>query len=146
MQLKFVLLVFMLQIFNCMQAQINPSAEIKTILFSENGNFPNNPDLPVLLYKNVFDSSGNDPATEIEKAFSQNNWGGSWRNGIYNFQHYHSTAHEALGVYSEDQKMIRLKLKKVTWWFYQPALLINASILVTDLQWLAPIPTAKTGI
>lgn len=83
-----------------MQAQINSSAEIKTLFFSENGNFPNNPDLPVLLYTNVFDFSGNDPATEIEKIFSQNNWRGSWRNGIYNFQHYHSTAHEALGVYS----------------------------------------------
>jgi uncharacterized protein YjlB len=100
MQLKFVLLVFMLQIFNCMQAQINPSAEIKTILFSENGNFPNNPDLPVLLYKSVFDFSSPDPASEIEKTLAQNNWRGSWRNGIYNFQHYHSTAHEALGVYS----------------------------------------------
>jgi uncharacterized protein YjlB len=100
MQLRFVLLVFTLQIFNSMQAQINPSAEIKTLLFSENGNFPNNPDLPVLLYKSVFDFSSPDPATEIEKTFSQNNWGGSWRNGIYNYHHYHTTAHEALGVYS----------------------------------------------
>jgi uncharacterized protein YjlB len=100
MHLRFVLLVFTLQIFNGMQAQINPSAEIKTLLFSENGNFPNNPDLPVLLYKNVFDFSKSDPAADIERIFSQNNWGGSWRNGIYNFQHYHSTAHEALGVYS----------------------------------------------
>jgi len=83
-----------------MHAQINPSAEIKTLLLSENGNFPNNPDLPVLLYKSVFDFSGSDPASEIERILSQNNWGGSWRNGIYNFQHYHSTAHEALGVYS----------------------------------------------
>lgn len=100
MHLRFVLLVFSFQIFNGMQAQINNSAEIKTFLFSENGNFPNNPDLPVLLYKNVFDFSNPDPASEIERAFFQNNWGGSWRNGIYNFQHYHSTAHEALGVYS----------------------------------------------
>jgi uncharacterized protein YjlB len=100
MQLKIVLLVFTLQIFNTMQAQINTSAEIKTLLLSENGNFPNNPDLPVLLYKSVFDFSGSDPASEIERILSQNNWGGSWRNGIYNFQHYHSIAHEALGVYS----------------------------------------------
>lgn len=100
MQLRFILLVFFFQIFNGMQAQINPSAEIKTLLFSENGNFPNNPNLPVLLYKNVFDFSGPGPAAEIERIFSGNHWGGSWRNGIYNFQHYHSTAHEALGVYS----------------------------------------------
>lgn len=100
MQLRIILLVLTIQIFNGMQAQINPSAEIKKLLFSENGNFPNNPDLEVLLYKNVFDFSGSDPAAEIEKIFARNNWGGSWRNGIYNFQHYHTTAHEALGVYS----------------------------------------------
>jgi len=100
MQLRFVLLTFTLLIFNSMKAQINVSAEIKALLFPENVNFPNNPDLPVLLYKKVFDFSGADPAAEIEKMFAQNSWKGSWRNGIYNFQHYHSTAHEALGVYS----------------------------------------------
>lgn len=100
MQLRFVLLVFTFLIFNSMKAQINASAEIKTLLFTDNGNFPNNPVLPVILYKNIFDFSGPDPATEIESIFARNNWGGSWRNGIYNFQHYHSTAHEALGVYS----------------------------------------------
>lgn len=100
MQLRFVLLIFTFFIFNRMKAQINSSAEIETLLLSENGNFPNNPVLPVLLYKMVFDFSGPDPATEIESIFARNNWDGSWRNGIYNFQHYHSTAHEALGVYS----------------------------------------------
>ncbi len=82
-----------------MNAQTNEKAEIKTLQFSVNGNFPNNPDLPVLLYKNVFDFGEADPASQIEKLFSQNNWGGSWRNGVYNYQHYHSTAHEALGIY-----------------------------------------------
>jgi uncharacterized protein YjlB len=100
MQLRFLLLVFILLIFNGMQAQIKSKAEIKMLLLSENGNFPNNPNLPVLLYKGVFDFSGPEPAAEIEKTLARNNWGGSWRNGIYNFHHYHSTAHEALGVYS----------------------------------------------
>lgn len=100
MKLRFILLVFTIQIFISMQAQINPSAEIMALSLPENGNFPNNPVLPVLLYKNVFYFSGSDPAAEIEAVFAGNNWKGSWRNGIYNFQHYHSTAHEALGVYS----------------------------------------------
>lgn len=71
--------------------------EIITLQLVENGNIPNNPKLPVLLYKNVF---GNAVTAElVEQVFSENNWGGSWRNGVYSFHHYHSTAHEALGVY-----------------------------------------------
>lgn len=81
-------------------AQINKKAEIIALKLKANGDFPNNPELSVLVYKNVFDLSGRDPASIIEKVFSKNNWGGSWRNGIYNFQHYHSTAHEALGIYN----------------------------------------------
>ncbi|QGY46021.1 hypothetical protein GM418_20810 [Maribellus comscasis] len=80
-------------------AQKNMEAEVKTLQLEENGNFPNNSGLPVLLYKDVFRFEGKDPASNIERVFDENNWGGSWRNGIYNFQHYHSTAHEALGVY-----------------------------------------------
>ena len=83
-----------------MSAQINSRAEIIVLQINENGNYPNNTKLPVLLYKNVFEFEGSNTAEMVEKAFAQNNWGGSWRNGIYNFQHYHSTAHEALGVYS----------------------------------------------
>ena len=80
-----------------MHAQIDNKAEIIVLQLNEKGNFPNNERLPVLLYKNVFGTTVS-PA-HIENTFSKNNWGGSWRNGIYNFQHYHSTAHEALGVY-----------------------------------------------
>ena len=83
-----------------MSAQINNTAEIVVLQINENGNYPNNPKLPVLLYKNVFKFEGSNTAEVVEKAFAKNNWGGSWRNGIYNFQHYHSTAHEALGVYN----------------------------------------------
>ena len=80
-------------------AQINRKGQIETLKLEENGFFPNNSELPVLIYKKIFDFSGSDPAAAIEKVFSENDWGGSWRNGIYSFQHYHSTAHEALGVY-----------------------------------------------
>jgi uncharacterized protein YjlB len=82
-----------------MSAQINKDTNLITLVLDENGNFPNNPKLPVLLYKNVFQLDVPDPASVIEKVLAGNNWSGSWRNGIYNFQHYHSTAHEALGVY-----------------------------------------------
>ena len=39
-------------------------------------------------------------AAKIEQHFASLNWTNSWKNGIYPFHHYHSTSHEALGVYS----------------------------------------------
>lgn len=83
-----------------MNAQINPDVQIVTMQLTENGTIPNNNNLPVLIYRNVFGFGDSDPASVIEQVFSRNNWTGSWRNGIFSFHHYHSTAHEALGVYS----------------------------------------------
>jgi uncharacterized protein YjlB len=100
MKVKLILFCFLILIHSNMQGQIHMTPAVMPILFSENDNFPNNPKLPVLVYKNVFEFSSNDPASEVEQVFSENKWGDSWRNGIYNFHHYHSTAHEVLGVYS----------------------------------------------
>ena len=34
----------------------------------------------------------------IEDLFEANGWGDTWRNGIYDYVHYHSRIHEVLGV------------------------------------------------
>jgi len=39
-------------------------------------------------------------AAASERAFEANDWRGSWRNGIYPFHHFHSTAHEVLAIVS----------------------------------------------
>jgi len=64
---------------------------------SRNGWMPNNEHLPVLLYRGAINVSGDDPARHFEVIFTQNGWPPQWRNGVYDFHHYHSTAHEVLG-------------------------------------------------
>ncbi len=72
---------------------------IDTFKLGEDGNFPNNKKLPVLLFRQVMESSGN-LAIQFESMIAGNGWSGSWRNGIFPYHHYHSTAHEVLAVYS----------------------------------------------
>src|SRR5204863_368608 len=72
---------------------------VKTFQLKESGTIPNNLDVPVLLYTQVVDlAHASDPAALLEELFEANDWGSSWRNGIYNYVHYHSGIHEVLGI------------------------------------------------
>ena len=69
----------------------------EALRLSRNGWMPNNEHLPVLLYRSAIQVGGHDPAARFEAAFTRNGWPPQWRNGVYDFHHYHSTAHEVLG-------------------------------------------------
>ena len=69
------------------------------IYFQDDGIIPNSR-YPLLVYKNVFSQRDDQGASWLENKFLENNWSNSWRNGIFTFQHYHSIAHEVLGIYS----------------------------------------------
>lgn len=76
-----------------------PAAVPLTHRFADDGRIPNNPDLPLVLYRGGVSLSGSpDPEAVIEKTFAANGWGNMWRNGIYPYVHYHSMIHEAMGV------------------------------------------------
>jgi uncharacterized protein YjlB len=70
-----------------------------THIFADDGTIPNNPALPLVLYRGGIDLAGaRDPEAATERTFAANGWGDMWRNGIYPFVHYHSMIHEALGI------------------------------------------------
>ena len=74
-----------------------PRQESLSILFADDGLVPNNP-MPLLVYQGLIDLDRDHPAGTIERVFAVNGWGDMWRNGVYDYLHYHATVHEALGV------------------------------------------------
>lgn len=69
------------------------------LFFKDDGQIPNSKH-PLLLYNNAFAIRDEKAASWLEQLFLQNNWSNSWRNGIFDFHHYHSITHEVLGIYS----------------------------------------------
>ena len=84
----------------------SPALKPEILQLSRNGWMPNNEHLPVLLYRNVIPVSGADPAAHFEAVFQHNGWPPQWRNGVYDFHHYHSTAHEVLGFAGGQARLI----------------------------------------
>lgn len=65
------------------------------LTFGPGGQVPNNQTFAVVIYRNV----GTDfHSADFEAIFSRNGWSGIWRNGVFDYHHYHSGAHEVLGV------------------------------------------------
>ncbi len=77
---------------------------IETHHLADDGTFPNN-GLPLLVYQHSIDPAAGDSAGAFERQFHGNGWDRSWRNGIYSFRHYHSTAHEVLGIACGEAKV-----------------------------------------
>lgn len=67
-------------------------------LIKQNGYYPNNAALPVLLYKDALHLPDENNDALVKEVFEQNDWRNSWTNGIYPYHHYHSITHEVLGV------------------------------------------------
>jgi uncharacterized protein YjlB len=67
--------------------------------FKDDGIIPNHPRWPLIIYKGVVRLPASyDPAAVFEDLFENNGWGDSWRDGVYDYVHYHSQIHEVLGI------------------------------------------------
>ncbi len=67
---------------------------------------PNNPRLSALIYEGAFAADAIDLARLMEKRFQENGWPPQWRNGIYDFDHYHSQGHEVLGIAAGSARLL----------------------------------------
>src|SRR6266567_9443819 len=76
---------------------IRDNAEPLAIVFEDDGLVPNNI-RPFLVYQGAVKLDPKRPEETIEHLFGANGWGATWRNGVYDYLHYHATVHEVLGV------------------------------------------------
>ena len=75
-------------------------------LFPENGSFPNNGKLPLVVYRQALRLPAGGAPDRIEILVRDNRWGNTWRWGLYDYHHYHSTAHECLCIYSGSVRIL----------------------------------------
>ena len=61
------------------------------IRIKDDGLIPNRPRWPSIIYRSAIEPDDrHDPAAVIEDLFEANQWGDTWRHGIYDYVHYHS--------------------------------------------------------
>ena len=54
--------------------------------------------LPVLIYRGAIAPDAAIKACGFDRLIEANGWRGIWRDGVYDFHHFHSYAHEVLGI------------------------------------------------
>ena len=74
--------------------------ERESFILHANGWLPNNERLPVEIYRGAVRAEGEKAARAFEKLFADHGWPPQWRDTIFDYHHYHSTTHEALGVFA----------------------------------------------
>lgn len=77
---------------------------VRAIRFADDGCIPNSK-LPLLIYADAI-FAAEVTADAIETLFSGNHWPPAWRASVFTYHHYHSTAHEVLGVASGSARLM----------------------------------------
>jgi uncharacterized protein YjlB len=71
--------------------------------FEDDGTFPNSR-LPLLYYRAAVPPADASPE-RMEELFAAGGWPPAWRYTVYPYHHYHSTAHEVLGIASGEARL-----------------------------------------
>lgn len=67
--------------------------KVEQLLLRDDGQVPNHPLFPLLIYHGAFESTGTHETIDV---FASNGWAGAWVNGIFAYHHYHARSHEVL--------------------------------------------------
>jgi len=78
--------------------------EVETAVFADDGTFPNSA-LPLLVYRGAIDPEAAS-AEAFEALFDGNGWPAQWRSNVFTYHHFHSTAHECLGVAAGEAELM----------------------------------------
>lgn len=79
---------------------------VRRIYFGKAADVPNST-LPVLLYRSVLPLHAAGKANAFRERFKSAGWAGIWTDTIYDYTHFHSNAHEVLGI-AEGKVTLRL--------------------------------------
>jgi uncharacterized protein YjlB len=79
---------------------------IRKIYFDRESDVPNST-LPVLLYRSVLPLHAAGKSSAFRERFKGTGWTGIWTDTIYDYTHFHSNAHEVLGI-AEGKVTLRL--------------------------------------
>jgi uncharacterized protein YjlB len=77
------------------------AVRVRAVEIPRDGTCRRHPRLSPLLYQGAFALQGEgalDPGP-IERVFGENGWRNGWRDTVYDYDHFHSSAHEVLGCY-----------------------------------------------
>ena len=70
----------------------------QALFFRADSKIPNNPSLPVLVYRKVLDPNTADKDRVFKKHFEKSGWCGMWTGFIFDYHHFHTNTHEALAI------------------------------------------------
>jgi uncharacterized protein YjlB len=79
---------------------------VRRIYFAKAADVPNST-LPVLLYRSVLPPHSAGKANAFRERFKSTGWTGVWTDTVYDYTHFHSNAHEVLGI-AEGKVTLRL--------------------------------------
>jgi len=69
----------------------------RKVWFDKGDDVPNS-NLPVLIFRSVLAPGARDKANVFRERFRRSQWSGLWTDPIFDYTHFHSNAHEVLGI------------------------------------------------